>query len=77
MPQAYVLINVDSGAEDTVLNHFRDLGIVEETYVSYGMYDLIVKIKAESMEKLKSAVTSKIRTAKHVRSTLTLIMIEE
>ncbi len=77
MPRAYVLFNVESGSEDAVLKHLKSLNNVEEAYVSYGVYDLVVRIKADTMEELKDAVTHKIRTIKQVRSTLTLIMMEE
>lgn len=77
MPKAFVLINVESGAEDEVLNILKTIEGVEEAYFSYGVYDVITKIKAESMEKLKKMVTTKIRSLDLVRSTLTLIMIEE
>lgn len=77
MPRAFVLLNVETGSEDNVLKHLRTLGVVEEAYVSYGVYDLIIKVKADTMEELKEAVTHKIRTTNQLRSTLTLIMIEE
>ena len=76
MPRAFVLLNVETGAEDKVLKQVETLGVVEEAYVSYGVYDLILKIKADTMEALKEAVTHKIRTTKNVLSTLTLIMTE-
>ena len=77
MPRAFVLINVESGSEDEVLNALRTIKNVEESYFSYGVYDIITKIKAETMEKLKEMVTSRIRSLDQVRSTLTLIMMEE
>ena len=77
MPRAYVLINVESGSEDEVLQELRTVEGVEESYFSYGVYDLITKIKAETMDKLKEMVTQRIRTLTKVRSTLTLIMMEE
>jgi len=77
MPRAYVLFNVESGSEDAVLKQLKNINNVEEAYVSYGVYDLVVKIKADTMEELKNSVTHKIRTISQVRSTLTLIMMEE
>lgn len=76
MQRAYVMLNVETGAEDSVLKQLRDLGVVEEAYVSYGVYDLVVKIQADTMEALKDAVTHKIRTISQVLSTLTLIMTQ-
>jgi len=77
MPSAFVLINVESGAEDSVLKEVKSLASVKESYVSYGVYDLILKVKTDTMEELKENVTHKIRSLPHVRSTLTLMTVEE
>ena len=77
MPKAFVLINVESGSEEEVLEQIKEIEGVEEAYYSYGVYDIITKVKAESMEKLRETVTRKVRTISRVRSTLTLIMMEE
>jgi DNA-binding Lrp family transcriptional regulator len=77
MPKAFVLINVETGSEEEVVAELRKIEGVQEAYFSYGVYDIITKIKADSMEKLKDMVTKKVRTISRVRSTLTLIMMEE
>jgi len=77
MPRAFVLLNVESGSEDEVLKELKTIEGIDEAYFSYGVYDLITKIKADSMDKLKELVTRRIRTLSKVRSTLTLIMMEE
>ena len=77
MPQAFVLLNVETGKEDDVLKQLKTSGAVEESYVSYGVYDLILKVKADTIEQLKEVVTGKIRAINQVRSTLTLIVIEQ
>ena len=77
MPKAFVLINVESGSEENILEEIRKTEGVEEAYFSYGVYDIITKVKANSMEKLRETVTRKVRTINRVRSTLTLIMMEE
>jgi len=77
MPKAFVLINVESGSEEEVLEQIKKIGGVEEAYFSYGVYDIIAKVKAETMVKLRETVTQKMRTISKVRSTLTLIMMEE
>jgi DNA-binding Lrp family transcriptional regulator len=71
------LFNVGAGSEDQVLKDAKNIGGVQEAYVSYGVYDLVMKVKADSMEKLKELVTHQLRTIKNVRSTLTLILTEE
>ena len=77
MPRAFILLNVESGSEDNVLKQLKRLEAVKEAYVSYGVYDLIIRIKADTMDELKDSVTNKIRTINKVRSTLTLIIMDE
>ena len=77
MPRAFILINVETGEEDNVYRQVKAMGFVEEAYVSYGVYDLITKVKADTMVELKDEVTKKIRQIKQVRSSLTLIMMDE
>ncbi|HUJ85003.1 MAG TPA: Lrp/AsnC ligand binding domain-containing protein [Candidatus Acidoferrales bacterium] len=75
MQRAFVLVNVETGSESKVLEQLKNVNIVEEAYVSYGVYDLIIKVKAETMEELKEAITHKIRAIHQIRSTLTLILV--
>ena len=76
MPAAYVLFNVDAGFEEQVLKEAKAIGKVEEAYVSYGVYDLVMKVKTDTMEELKELVTHCLRGIGGVRSTLTLILTE-
>jgi DNA-binding Lrp family transcriptional regulator len=77
MPSAYVLLNVSNGAEDEVLKEAKKTGNVQEVFVSYGAYDLIVKATADTMAELKEIVTYKLRTINNVTSTLTLMLNDE
>jgi len=77
MPVAFVLINTEIGTLEDVLAAIRKINGVEEAYSVYGVYDIVAKIKAESMDKLKEIVTWHIRRLNRVRSTLTMIVIEE
>jgi DNA-binding Lrp family transcriptional regulator len=77
LPKAYVLINVESGFEEEVITKLRKIEGVEEAFFSYGVYDIITKVKAESMDQLKDMVTRHLRTLTKVRSTLTLIIMDE
>lgn len=76
MPLAFVLINAEIGSEDEVGQELRKIANVKESYVVYGVYDIVAKVEAESMDKLKEVVTWKIRRLDKVRSTLTMIVVE-
>ena len=74
MIQAYVLLTVEPGEEDSVLNELAKIKGVEKSYFSYGVYDIISIVKVESLEILKTLSTNKIRSINQVKSTLTLII---
>jgi DNA-binding Lrp family transcriptional regulator len=76
MPLAFVLINAEIGSEDEVVGELRKLSNLKESYVVYGVYDIVAKVEADSMDKLKEIVTWKIRRLDKVRSTLTMIVVE-
>jgi len=76
LPSAFVLINAEIGSEDEVLKSLKGLPNVKEAYVVYGVYDIVARVEAETMEKLKDVVTWKVRRLEKVRSTLTMIVIE-
>ena len=76
MPVAFVLINAEIGGEEEVLKEIKKVEGVEEAHTVYGVYDIIVKIKAETMDRLKEVVTWHIRRINKVRSTLTMIVVE-
>lgn len=77
MPVAFVLINTEIGAMDEVLKALRKIDGLEEAYSVYGVYDIIAKVKSKSMEQLKEVVTRNIRRISQVRSTQTMMVIEE
>ncbi|MCP8310507.1 MAG: Lrp/AsnC ligand binding domain-containing protein, partial [Candidatus Methylarchaceae archaeon HK01M] len=73
---AFVLINADLGTERELLKELGKIEYVEEAHFVYGVYDIIAKISADSMEKVKETVAWNIRRLDKVRSMLTMIVIE-
>ena len=76
MPQAFVLINADLGAEEDLLKKLREIPNVKEVYVVYGVYDIVARVEADTMEKVKETITWHIRRLDKVRSTLTMFVVE-
>jgi len=77
MSLALVLLNVESSSENDVLQKVKEIDGVEEGYISYGVYDIVVKVRAKSMDALKDLITTRLRQLEKVRATLSLILIEE
>ena len=76
MATAFVLINTDMGSESEVLDQLKKIDAVKEAYMVYGVYDVVAKVNADTMEKLKQIITWNVRRLDKVRSTLTMIIIE-
>lgn len=75
MPSAFVLINTEIGSEEEILEELKKIPNVKEAYVVYGVYDIVVKVEAENMDKLKEVVSWRIRRLDKVRSTLTMLVV--
>ena len=76
MSVAFILINTDLGEGTDVSKALSEIPEVKEVYGVYGVYDFIVRLEAPSMQEIKEVITNKIRHLNHVRSTLTMIVIE-
>ena len=76
MPIAYVMLNLEPGDEDQILRSLRKVAAVEEAHRIYGVYDIIAKVRADTMDKLRETVSKHMRSLDKVRSTLTMIVIE-
>ena len=76
MPEAFVLINTETGCETDVLKSLRKVEGIQEAFAVYGVYDIITRVAAETMDKLKEIITEKIRKQNKARSTLTMIVTE-
>ena len=60
MPKAYVLINCDIGSEETVMSKLKEIDLVKEVHGTFGAYDIVVLVEADTVESLRDAITWKI-----------------
>ena len=73
MMTAYVLLNCNSGSEESVIQELKSIIGVKEVHGIFGAYDIIVEIETETVDELRQIVILKIRKINDVRSTLTLV----
>ena len=71
------MFQIESGFEDQVLTEVKKVEGVEEAYISYGVYDLSVKVRADTMDALRGLISNQLRQISKVRSTISLILIEK
>ena len=76
MSKAYVLINCELGSEEFVISELKLIEEVIEVHGTFGAYDILAKVEASLVEKLRETITWKIRKINKIRSTLTLMGIE-
>jgi len=76
MPKGYVLINTETAYMESVLEELKKIDAVKEAHTLYGVYDIIVEVETDNMDRLKEIVTYHIRRLEKVKSTQTLMVIE-
>ena len=77
MISAVVLVNTDLGAQDRVVETLKLVDGVEEAHALYGVYDLLIKIKAVSIDKLREMTKLQIKPIAGVNSSLTLMIVQD
>ncbi len=73
MEYAYVLINCDTGFEESIIEQLKKMDDIKTVQGTLGVYDIIAKIESQKPDKLKEAIIGDIRKLIHVKSTLTLL----
>jgi len=76
LPIAFVLINTRLGAESEVVKKLLEIDGVEEAYTVYGVYDIVAKIVADDLDKLREIITWNIRRIDKILSTTTMVVME-
>jgi DNA-binding Lrp family transcriptional regulator len=74
---AYVLVKSQVSHEMDVMRELLKLDLVKEAKGTFGVYDIFVKIEANSPKEIEDVVTKQIRKIKFVLSTTTLSVIPE
>ena len=74
--KAYILINMDLDKGAVLTEALKEIPEVKEFYMVYGMYDYVVRVEAETIDHLKDIIIKKIRPLDHVKSTLTMLVVE-
>lgn len=77
MPTAFVFITTEPASMPEVLEEIKAVNGVEEAEMVYGVFDIIAKVKVETMDKLKHIITYQIRRINKVQSTQTLLVVRQ
>ena len=75
MPMAYVLLTTEIGAEREVVKVLRKIEGVQEAFNLAGVYDIIARVKADTMAKLSQIISEQLQISR-VQSKLTGMVTE-
>jgi DNA-binding Lrp family transcriptional regulator len=70
--KAYLLATVKRGTEHEAAQKLKKINEVTDILVTYGLYDLVIRIEAESLGQLDKIVTD-IRQMPEIKQTTTLV----
>ncbi|HKO39871.1 MAG TPA: Lrp/AsnC ligand binding domain-containing protein [Nitrososphaeraceae archaeon] len=72
MAEAYVLITCEEGSEEKIINELSEINDIITTNRVIGPYNILVKIKGETIDTVIETITSDIKTIDKIQYTLTL-----
>lgn len=82
MPTAFVLINSELSHDEEIIGKIKEILDVDsdlkyQIQGVYGIYDIVLKVSSDDGPKLRKILTNEIRKIDKVKSTLTMMIIEE
>ena len=77
MHVGFVLLNCDLGAEEYILEELKQVPQIKNAYVTFGAYDIIAEIHAQTQDEFEKTVSMNIRRLTRVVSTMTLNVVSK
>jgi len=72
---AFVLLDMDLGRSAEGVEELQCIPEVEYVYTLSGVYDIVIKLEAESIQHLKDIIATKIRSLNYVKSCITMLVV--
>jgi nitrate reductase NapAB chaperone NapD len=77
MAVAHLLINCQSGKEDSVIENLKKFDTVREVEPVFGAYDIVVKLESPNSQEIRENTLTDIRNINDIVSTVTLFHIDD
>jgi DNA-binding Lrp family transcriptional regulator len=76
--KAFVLINTNDQTDDhLVLDELKKIDDISEVYKICGIYNILIKVEAETIDKVSQVINHRLKNLKNIRSTLTMVAIRK
>jgi DNA-binding Lrp family transcriptional regulator len=76
LPVSLVFVHAEIGEEASVLEALRNVEGFVEGFLLSGVYEVVVRIKADTLEKLREIIASRVRELDKVLSTNAFFVVE-
>ena len=76
MPTVFVCITTEPDYMVEVHHKVRAIEGVEQAEMVYGVYDIVVKLKRDTISEIKEILVNRIRQIENVRRTTTMIVVK-
>lgn len=72
MSVTHVLLTCENSDEDRICQQIQKMNHVKEVSLTFGAYDMIVKLESDSEKNIMETIRNKIRRLKNIGYTMTL-----
>ena len=77
MVSAYIMMKMQVGMGDQVIEEIKKLDEVKEADATYGSYDLVIKVSFRTIEDMDRFIFEKIRRIKGINETSSMIVAKQ
>lgn len=75
--RAYLLIRVEAGKENHVLDKVMGIPGIKRAALVFGPYDIVAEVEVTTHDELDKVVVGDVRKIEGVKDSLTLVIAEE
>lgn len=75
--KAYMLITINTGQIEKVVEHLRRVEGVVEANMAFGPYDVVAVVKADDIKTLGKIMAARIQPIPGVLETLTCLVVDD
>ncbi len=72
--KAYILMEIEIGMTDTVVNHIRKIPQATKIAITTGGYDIVVLLEVENLEQLYEITVHQIHNTPGIKDTQTAVV---
>ncbi len=73
MISVYVLVKIEGGTENEVLNSLMTISQMRKASLTYGIYDLCIDFLFKSLDEMDEIIFNVLRKIPHIKETVTLV----